>query len=207
MRLFTDDESLITGDLIRLRYEGSLVPTVRGLVGGDVPARRASAGSTTWRSHPTSCARSATPTLLIHGRDDHVIPLASSLELLALLPHVDLHVLGSCGHWTMIERTPEFLAQVVAHLGVLNRVRRSSDLGRRPSAVVPWSHASRRRRSRRRAGADRLHPAGRRLDPAPPPPRPRHGRRNRCADRHALRRRSPRRRRPVRRAIPRLTRG
>ncbi|MBA2715240.1 MAG: alpha/beta fold hydrolase [Rubrobacteraceae bacterium] len=48
-------------------------------------------------------ARLENPTLLIHGRDDHIIPLKTSLFLLEHLPHVQLHVFGRCGHWTMIE--------------------------------------------------------------------------------------------------------
>jgi 2-hydroxymuconate-semialdehyde hydrolase len=31
---------------------------------------------------------------------------------LALLPDARLHVLSGCGHWTMIEKTAEFLAVV-----------------------------------------------------------------------------------------------
>jgi pimeloyl-ACP methyl ester carboxylesterase len=43
------------------------------------------------------------PTLLTHGRDDHIIPLKTSLFLPEHLPYVQLHVFGRCGHWTMIE--------------------------------------------------------------------------------------------------------
>ena len=32
--------------------------------------------------------------------------------LVDLLPDCRLHVIGGCGHWTMIERTAEFLAVV-----------------------------------------------------------------------------------------------
>jgi 2-hydroxymuconate-semialdehyde hydrolase len=50
---------------------------------------------------------------LIHGRDDHVVPWrASSLPLLDVLPDVWLHVFGGVGHWTMIERTREFVALI-----------------------------------------------------------------------------------------------
>lgn len=115
MRLFTDDDSLITGDLIRLRLESSLVPTVAASWAAMFPAPRQR-----WVDDlalSTDELRAiGTPTLLIHGRDDHVIPLAASLDLLSTLPHVDLHVFGTCGHWTMIERTDEFLAQVREHL-------------------------------------------------------------------------------------------
>ena len=37
-------------------------------------------------------------TLLIHGRDDRVIPLEVSERLLRLIPHAQLHVFGECGH-------------------------------------------------------------------------------------------------------------
>lgn len=46
--------------------------------------------------------------LLIHGRDDRVIPMATSLRLLELIPRSQLHVFGQCGHWTQIEHTARF---------------------------------------------------------------------------------------------------
>ena len=53
------------------------------------------------------------PVLMVHGRDDRVVPWrSSSAQLLELLPEARLHVLAGCGHWTMIERTADFLAVV-----------------------------------------------------------------------------------------------
>ncbi|NDH14672.1 MAG: alpha/beta fold hydrolase, partial [Actinobacteria bacterium] len=54
----------------------------------------------------------ATPTLLVHGRDDQVIPLETSLRLLDLIDNSQLHVFGRCGHWTQIERSEEFAALI-----------------------------------------------------------------------------------------------
>ena len=56
------------------------------------------------------------PTMLVHGRDDRVIPLDTSLRLLELIPRAQLHVFGQCGHWTQIERTREFNAMVAGFL-------------------------------------------------------------------------------------------
>jgi pimeloyl-ACP methyl ester carboxylesterase len=56
-------------------------------------------------------------TLIVHGRDDQVIPLASSQRLLELLPAARLHVFSRCGHWTQIEWTEEFNRLVVDFLG------------------------------------------------------------------------------------------
>lgn len=52
------------------------------------------------------------PTLIVHGRDDRIIPLAGSLWLLEQLPDADLHVFARCGHWAMLEQ-PEGFARLV----------------------------------------------------------------------------------------------
>ena len=44
------------------------------------------------------------PVLMVHGSDDRMVPWRSSSEpLVDLLPDCRLHVIGGCGHWTMIE--------------------------------------------------------------------------------------------------------
>jgi pimeloyl-ACP methyl ester carboxylesterase len=48
------------------------------------------------------------PALVLHGREDRVIPLSTSQELLGLLPNVQLHIFGHCGHWTQTEHATEF---------------------------------------------------------------------------------------------------
>jgi 2-hydroxymuconate-semialdehyde hydrolase len=48
------------------------------------------------------------PVLLVHGRDDGIIPLETTLYLLARLPDVQMHVFGQCRHWLMIEYRDAF---------------------------------------------------------------------------------------------------
>ena len=112
IRLFTDDERLVTGDLVRLRYEASIQPAVRDSWAAMFPPPRQR-----WVDDLALDRRDLTllahPILLVHGRDDHVVPLqSSSLPLLDVLPDAELHVFGGCGHWTMIERTQPFVALV-----------------------------------------------------------------------------------------------
>ncbi len=57
-----------------------------------------------------------TPTLLVHGREDKVVPVQVSVTMLGLLPNADLHVFSACGHWTQIERADEFSALVADYL-------------------------------------------------------------------------------------------
>ena len=55
-------------------------------------------------------------TLVVHGRDDNVIPLANAHRLLELIDDSQLHVFGRCGHWTQIEHAAEFNALVARFL-------------------------------------------------------------------------------------------
>ncbi|MBB6406341.1 alpha/beta fold hydrolase [Arthrobacter sp. AZCC_0090] len=48
------------------------------------------------------------PTLLVHGREDQVIPLESSYQLLEHIDDAQLHVYPHCGHWVQIERASDF---------------------------------------------------------------------------------------------------
>jgi 2-hydroxy-6-oxonona-2,4-dienedioate hydrolase len=48
------------------------------------------------------------PALLIHGRDDRVVPYEHSLVLCAHIPNSRLVLLNRCGHWAMIEHANEF---------------------------------------------------------------------------------------------------
>lgn len=56
------------------------------------------------------------PTLLIHGRDDRVVPFENSLYLLANIPDSRLLLLNRCGHWAMIEHAAEFNRTVTTFL-------------------------------------------------------------------------------------------
>jgi len=52
------------------------------------------------------------PTLVVHGREDRIIPLANALTLAEWIPDAQLHVFGRCGHWTQIEHAARFVRLV-----------------------------------------------------------------------------------------------
>lgn len=56
------------------------------------------------------------PALIIHGREDVIVPVDVAYRFSALLPHSELHVFGECGHWTQIEKRDRFLEVVVPFL-------------------------------------------------------------------------------------------
>lgn len=56
----------------------------------------------------TDYGRIAAPTLLVHGRDDRVLPYEHSLVLLPLIRDSRLLLLNRCGHWAQLEHANEF---------------------------------------------------------------------------------------------------
>ena len=52
------------------------------------------------------------PAMIIHGRDDRIVPLEASLRVLSLIPNSQLLVFNRCGHWAQIEHAPVFNAMV-----------------------------------------------------------------------------------------------
>ncbi|MEI6361932.1 MAG: alpha/beta fold hydrolase [Actinomycetes bacterium] len=107
LHLFAYDTALTGGDLAELRYRASIRPGVQEAFAAMFPAPRQAAVDA--MTHPAEAIRTIThPTLVVHGRDDQVIPMANSLALLELIDDAQLHVYGRCGHWTQIEHADEF---------------------------------------------------------------------------------------------------
>jgi 2-hydroxymuconate-semialdehyde hydrolase len=105
--IFAYDRNLVNDELARLRYEASIRPGFQESFGAMFPAPRQR-----WvdaMSPAEADVRAvAHDTLLIHGRDDKVIPLQASLTLHQWIVRSQLHVFGRCGHWTQIEHTRAF---------------------------------------------------------------------------------------------------
>jgi pimeloyl-ACP methyl ester carboxylesterase len=57
------------------------------------------------------------PTLIVHGRDDQVIPVENAYRFNQLIDNSEVHVFGQCGHWTQIEKASEFCQLVINFLG------------------------------------------------------------------------------------------
>lgn len=57
---------------------------------------------------PAELARLDVPTLVVHGRQDVIVPLECSYYLAEHLPQADLYVMNKCGHWTQVEQAERF---------------------------------------------------------------------------------------------------
>lgn len=104
---FAYDPTLITDDLVRMRYAAATRPGMQEAFSSMFPAPRQR-----WldeMAHGEGDIRSIEHSaLLVHGRDDKVIPLQTSLTMLDWIDRSELHVFSHCGHWTQIEKAGEF---------------------------------------------------------------------------------------------------
>ncbi len=113
---FAYDPSFITDDLVHLRYEASIRPGAHESFSAMFPAPRQQWVDAMAFSE-NEIRGIGHPTLVIHGRDDKVIPLSNSLTLLDWIDDSEAHLFGRCGHWTQIEKTDEFCAVVAEFVG------------------------------------------------------------------------------------------
>ena len=107
MDVFAYDRNLVNDELARLRYEASIRPGFQESFSAMFPAPRQ-------RWVDAMCSAEADiralphQVLIVHGRDDQVIPLSTSLTLSQWIARSQLHVFGQCGHWTQIEHSARF---------------------------------------------------------------------------------------------------
>jgi len=52
------------------------------------------------------------PVLILHGREDKMIPLSVAVRMHEHIKRSEMHVFGQCGHWVQLEREDQFLEQV-----------------------------------------------------------------------------------------------
>jgi pimeloyl-ACP methyl ester carboxylesterase len=107
MGYFAYDKELTGAELAQVRYEGATQPGFQESFSSMFPEPRQR-----WVEAMTTPEKevSALPhrALILHGREDQVIPLSNSYRLEELLDNADLGVFSHCGHWSMIERTDDF---------------------------------------------------------------------------------------------------
>lgn len=115
MDLFAYDKSLLSPELIQSRYKASIRPgyqeSYRSLFPGP-RQRHVSRLATT----EEAIARIDKRVLLLHGRDDVVVPPATSHRLVQLIPRSEMHLFGQCGHWAQVEKCRPFCELVTRFL-------------------------------------------------------------------------------------------
>ena len=106
--IFNYDQEFATDELAQLRYEASIQPGLQEAFSKMFAEPRQE--KLNQLALPEEQIKKIDhPVLMVHGRDDIVIPYKeTSLRLLELLPNSELHLFSKCGHWTQIEKKDEF---------------------------------------------------------------------------------------------------
>lgn len=107
MDVFAFNKGLLTDELAEMRYQASIRSGFQESFSAMFPAPRQR-----WVDNLASEEKDIRElpheTLILHGREDEVIPLDASLQLAELIDRAQLHVFGRCGHWTQIEHASRF---------------------------------------------------------------------------------------------------
>lgn len=105
--LFTYDKNFANDELITIRHEASMEPGFHESFSSMFPyPRQASVDNLSFTDEEIKQVKHTA--LLVHGREDKVVPVANSYRLINLLDNADLHIFGGCGHWVQIEKSKEF---------------------------------------------------------------------------------------------------
>jgi len=105
--IFAYDRALVTDALAKMRYEASIRPGFQESFSAMFPAPRQRWVDAMAFSDQQIGAL-AHETLIIHGREDRVIPFDNALKFFSLINRAQLHGFGRCGHWTQIEHAQRF---------------------------------------------------------------------------------------------------
>lgn len=108
IRTMVFDQSRVTDDLVeeRLRNatDGDAITRMKTIFGSMFDPRRQAGHPPLW----TRAATVQTPTLLLWGRDDRMLPYDQAHFATRWLPDVELHTFARCGHWVQVERKTDF---------------------------------------------------------------------------------------------------
>ncbi len=113
---FPFDQSIISEDLILTRFEASIKDGALEAFQNLMPAPEGDAPEV--RAIPEKILKKVKhQALILHGRDDRVVPYNNALNMHQWLENSELHSFGNCGHWVQIERNKQFLRLVTDFLG------------------------------------------------------------------------------------------
>ncbi|WP_158213745.1 alpha/beta fold hydrolase [Sphingopyxis bauzanensis] len=114
MRAFPYDPSIVTDEAVEARLRVAKIAsgkeTIKKLQPGDEHEAK---GPRIVKGIPLQQLDAIdVPALILHGREDKMIPLSVAVRMHEHLKRSEMHVFGQCGHWVQLEREDQFLDQV-----------------------------------------------------------------------------------------------
>ena len=107
LQIMAFDQSIATDELAEMRYRATIRPGFQERFEKVFPKpyqRWADAQVI----DDKSLAGIDQEVLVLHGREDRVVPVSVSMNLAQKIKRSQLHIFGQCGHWTQIEQAGRF---------------------------------------------------------------------------------------------------
>jgi len=105
--LFAYNRDLVTDELAEMRYKASIRPGFQESYAAMFPAPRQR-----WiealAADENDLRQLSHHTMMIHGREDRILPYSNALKFFDLIPNSQVHLFAKCGHWTQIEQAARF---------------------------------------------------------------------------------------------------
>lgn len=120
LQVMAYDQSIATDELAELRYRATMRPGAMEAFQRVFPPpfqRHISAQT----ASEDDMRQIPHEVLILHGRDDRVVPFHVSARMFELIPKSQLHGFGECGHWTQIEHSRRFQMLVADFLAETER--------------------------------------------------------------------------------------
>jgi len=115
LQIMAFDQSIATEELAEMRYQATLRDGSQALFERVFPEPHQR-----WADalviDDEALAKLDHETLILHGREDRVVPVHVSEDLFKKIKNSQLHLFGSCGHWTQIEQAERFNHLVMGFL-------------------------------------------------------------------------------------------
>lgn len=109
----TGERFKVNEDLVKRRHELSIEPDTRRAYGATMAWIKDQGGLFYAED---DIRRVRTPTLVVNGKNDLVVPLGNAYRFLELLPNSWGYFIPHCGHWAMLEAPADFIAATTTFL-------------------------------------------------------------------------------------------
>ena len=118
MNTFAHDASLVKEEIVKSRYEASIRPGAHEKYSSLFPEPR-QRWLTELSTSDDRLAKLPHQVLMVHGREDVIVPVACSIRFNEVVPNSELHIFGNCGHWTQIVMRDRFIELVTPFLKLI----------------------------------------------------------------------------------------
>ena len=109
---FPYDASVVTEAMVQERYQMSLRHPGGAALRALMPQSNDEAPRLVRGVPHEKLATIGQPVLLLHGREDSVIPMDVAVGAARHLPNSELHIFGKCGHWVQLEYPKAFVGLI-----------------------------------------------------------------------------------------------